>query len=629
MKRTLAMLLVLVLLLSACGKKNDEASAPSTSEPTASTEPTQPPEEGPLPNLGIYQPDSEIEKETAGAVKKFRLEGKSHYAVITMGEGLLVFSGDEETTLTLYSETADPVRVTLTGCSIYPDGSFTQVTDQGIGYYDEAKKEIVILDGKLQEKQRVRVPEDMKNGPVLSPDLKTAYYLNDTSLRSFELSTGISRLLQEGDFANQEIQAIHFDGTVVECLIDDEQGLRSSFISTENGQTLDTRDSVLSLRTLQQCYFAQWSENGAQQMVFGTRGEKPKSLVRLNQAYMDQPLLQLGALVEATAGDTGTVFSFYDLTLGTKSASVQWTKLGIPWGVVGDAQRKLVWFLAEEEGNATNLYCWDPALSQTEDTTSYVTPFYTAESPDKKGLEECAQRAKELGNKYNLRIVIWKDTLQYMPSDYTFEAEYMVPVFQLYLDRLEQALARYPKNFFKTLGKQSNNGKLTISLIRAAYGDNSLGSLTTADGAHYWRSGSGYIFLVMNSRFEQSLYHEMFHAIDSYVLTETKAYDFWDSLNPKGFKYDYDYITNQFRQDYKYLEDGSRSFIDMYSMSFPKEDRARIMEYAMMPGNEAYFKSSTMQSKLKTVCKGIREAFGLKKYAEPLPWEQYLKKPLV
>ena len=67
----------------------------------------------------------------------------------------------------------------------------------------------------------------------------------------------------------------------------------------------------------------------------------------------------------------------------------------------------------------------------------------------------------------------------------------------------------------------------------------------------------------------------------------------------------------------------------MYSMSFPKEDRARIMEYAMMPGNEAYFKSSTMQSKLKTVCKGIREAFGLKKYAEPLPWEQYLKKPLV
>lgn len=628
MKRIIALLLVLVILLSACGKKNEGTSAPSTSEPTTSTQPTVPPEEGSLPNLGIYQPDSEIEIETAGAVRKFQLEGKEHYAVVTMGEGLLVFSGDDETTLTYYSEGAAPLRVTLTGCSVYPDGSLTQVTDQGVGYYDEAKKEVVILDGKLKEKQRVRVPEDMKNDPILSPDLKTAYYLNDSSLRSFELSTGISRLLQEGDFAQQELCAIHFDGTVLECLIDDAAGLRSTFISAENGKTLDTLESVLTLQTLHQQYFAQWSENGFRQAVFGTRGETPKSLERQNQQFMGQPLLQLNALVEYSTDEAGTDFHYYDLTQGTRCASVRWTKIGIPWGIIADAQRKLVWFLAEE-GDTTNLYCWDPALSQTEDTANYVTPFYTAENPDTKGLEECAQKAKELGNKYNLRIVIWKDTLQYMPSDYTFEAEYLVPVYRNYLDRLDQALARYPKNFFKTLGKQSNNGKLTISLIRAAYGDNALGSLTTADGAHYWRNGSGYIFLTMTNLFEQTLYHEMFHAIDSYVLTETKAYDFWDSLNPKGFKYDYDYITNQFREDYKYLEDDTRSFIDMYSMSYPKEDRARIMEYAMMPECESYFASSTMQKKLKTLCKGIREAFGLKKYAEPLPWEQYLAKPLV
>ena len=62
----------------------------------------------------------------------------------------------------------------------------------------------------------------------------------------------------------------------------------------------------------------------------------------------------------------------------------------------------------------------------------------------------------------------------------------------------------------------------------------------------------------------------------------------------------------------------------MYSMSFPGEDRARVMEYAMMSGNDAFFESDTMQAKLQMICKGIRAAFGLKKYTEPLLWEQYL-----
>ena len=36
-----------------------------------------------------------------------------------------------------------------------------------------------------------------------------------------------------------------------------------------------------------------------------------------------------------------------------------------------------------------------------------------------------------------------------------------------------------------------------------------------------------------------------------------------------------------------------------------------------------------MQNKLKLLCQGIREAFGLEAYAEPLIWEQYLDEPLI
>ena len=63
-------------------------------------------------------------------------------------------------------------------------------------------------------------------------------------------------------------------------------------------------------------------------------------------------------------------------------------------------------------------------------------------------------------------------------------------------------------------------------------------------------------------------------------------------------------------------------------MSFPKEDRARILEYAMTEGNEHYFQSKTMQSKLRQLCIGIREGFGLKKSPDTFLWEQYLQESL-
>ena len=63
-------------------------------------------------------------------------------------------------------------------------------------------------------------------------------------------------------------------------------------------------------------------------------------------------------------------------------------------------------------------------------------------------------------------------------------------------------------------------------------------------------------------------------------------------------------------------------------MSFPKEDRARIMEYAMMAGNESCFETDAMQQKLRQLCIGIREAFGLEESAETFRWEQYLNEPL-
>ena len=52
------------------------------------------------------------------------------------------------------------------------------------------------------------------------------------------------------------------------------------------------------------------------------------------------------------------------------------------------------------------------------------------------------------------------------------------------------------------------------------------------------------------------------------------------------------------------------------------------MEYAMLEGFGRCFESEIMQSKLRKLCLGIRQAFDLKAYGDVLPWEQYLQEPL-
>ena len=618
MKRWLSVPLALAILLCGCAKN------PATPEPSQATEPIATEPEG--PNLGLYEPYSTVEILTSGAVRKFPLEGTSHYAMTTMGDGLLLFSGEEETTLTYLSDTSDPISVTLTGCYIYPDGNAVQVTDQGIGYYDSHDHTLVFLDSMLQESTRMSLPKEMINPPVLSADGQWIYYYADHSLRSLELRTGISRLLRESKYDVQKILGLHFDGSVLECSVIDGENEQTMFISTETGETLFTSEAQPVLHTMGQKYFAQWCEGIEWQFLFGTRGEKPKCLA-LSKTEVFFPLLGSSKLIAYQADETGTGLTVYDLAKGNQESKVRLSGISEPLSLQIDKNSGLIWFLADEIQDSNQaLYCWDTTLSQAEDNQTYVLPYYTAEEPDIKGLEQCIQQAEELGEKYGIRIQIWEDAVKTVPTDSIFEVEYLVPVYQRTLTALDEALTCYPEEIFKKIAKKSANRKLTISLVRDIYDSNELGSQNAEDGVLFWDNGSIYIALAMTDQPKVNIYHELFHAIDSYVLTECTAFDHWEELNPKEFSYDYSYILNQYREDTQYLEGKNRAFIDLYSMSYPKEDRARIMEYAMLDGNKAYFESDFMQMKLKRLCNGIREAFGLTDHEETYLWEQYLKK---
>ena len=160
-------------------------------------------------------------------------------------------------------------------------------------------------------------------------------------------------------------------------------------------------------------------------------------------------------------------------------------------------------------------------------------------------------------------------------------------------------------------------------------GVNGVGKTTTIGKlARQFEQQGKSVMLAAGDTSEKALYHELYHVMETHILGNSIALDQWAKLNPVGFEYDYDYLANAQRDGSEFLQPDTRSFVDTYSMSYPKEDRARIFEYAMTAGNEPLFAASPLQYKLKMLCQGIREAFGLKKSPENFLWEQYLNQPM-
>lgn len=611
MKRCLAWLLITMLLLSGCGSESG-VTAPELTQPVTTVPPP--------PDFVVYQAAHSVEVLTRGAVSCYSIGGEDYYGMIPTNGGMLLLSGQTDTTLTYVHDVSQPITATLSGRHLTIDELW--VTELGLCYYDEAAHTLVFLDQNLVESSRISLPEKLDAVPVLSGNGQLVYYYDADTLRCLELRSGISRLLKESRYPQHRVQQLHFDDTVLECRVSDGNTDKTLFISTQTGETLFETQTPVELLTRGQEYFARWHEGEQELLLFGNRGQTIQRLTPHREGAF-VPLFGSQLLVSHETDSTGTNLTCYDLEQGKDLSLVRLAGIGAPEGVVAQREEGKIWFLAESMVTGEEaLYCWDPSAGSETQEGSFLSPYYTAESPDREGLKRCQDQAKALSQTYGVRIELWKDALSPLPKDYSITVEYLVNVYERYLPILEQALRVFPKTVYQKLGRQSQNGKLTISLVREIYSTNELGSLTLEEGNHFWSDGSSYLVLAMNDKLEQSFYHELFHAMDSYILTETKAYDDWRKLNPTGFAYDYSYITNEFRDPKDYLNPQSRAFIDLYSMSYPKEDRARIMEYALLEGNEAYFTSKIMSKKLETLCKGIRKAFNLGD--GDYLWEQYL-----
>ena len=619
MKRILWLCLIALLLCGCTMQQTEETVAPIP-ETTVQILPE------PTETVGIYESHSDLEIQTGGAVRYYLPQVADAYGMRIMNGDVLVFSGPENTTLTRYTgQQLYAVAEIALDCRIDPEETSFQISENGITYFNPETRELVFLDNELKEVRRLAMPSDLTGKPVLSSDRMLVFYCTADAVWVLDTTTGLNRLLKSVSYPRQSVEAVLAEDSVLRCSLTDVQGWEYQiFISTQDGHQMAELQYEAELATGDGYYYVKTRDGVLDVVLFGQDSQETQALHPLDAFAQPWILAQSHGVVTASVSEGATGLDYYDLESGLRTASVALPGGIRPMYMESQSSSAVVWLMAYDPmASGAVVLRWDRNASETGDETDYTGSHYTAEIPDEAGLAECAALAEAIGQKYGVRILLGRDATAEQPWDYSLEYEYQVPVIRRELAELEQVLSQFPEGFFTKLHTQPN-----ICIVRSIRGNAASGSLDNAGGVQFWAGEKAYVVLAAGESLVQSFYHEMFHMIDSQVLSTTRTYYYWHNLNPAGCEYFQDYTSYLDADVSEYLQEENRVFIDAYSMSYPREDRARIMEYACMDGNAHYFQSEVMQSKLKTLCQGIREAFGLEKYEGSLLWEQYLSEPL-
>ena len=619
MKRIILFLLVALLLWGCAADPEPEIPTTEllTTATTAATEATV------ATTVGFYDPASALEAVTGGILQVYPLYRSDVSAIVPMDNGVLVFSGTETTTLTLLAGNDLYVKaVANLNCLIGADDPAVQVSAKGVTYYDAATRELVFLDAELKEGTRFSMPETIIGSPALSANRKNLYYCTENTLRTIELDSGLDMLLREMVSTDHRILGLHCADMIIACQATDSYGtLQTIFVSTENGRTLWETSDPLELATMGSRYFVRHLDNAYPELLTGTINGQVFQLHSTGFSAV-YPVLDLESVLLLTDnGQEGTVLELCNLDTGKRTHLLECFENFQPEWVTADPDGASILMLCYDVRYECDIICrWNLSGSTIADDRSYIHQRYTAENPDLAALSQYRAMADQLEQRHGVKLLFWNDALSESAPDLALNPEYQATAIEQWLTETDQILSIYPSGFLSQLTDAAGN-PLRICLVRSFDAKNPGEDLSCL--LHLDAAANPYIFVTLANNWQADFKHQLFHVIETHVLTTSSGFDSWSSLNPKGFYYTLTYdgkITDAIQP---HLESGA--FINLYATGFPKEDRAMTMLAAMESDNESLFQSKVMQSKLKLLSTGIRKAFGYRKSPEVFLWEQYLK----
>lgn len=175
------------------------------------------------------------------------------------------------------------------------------------------------------------------------------------------------------------------------------------------------------------------------------------------------------------------------------------------------------------------------------------------------------------------------------------------------LELLEQELAKYPEEFFHTLRNSISGGGLTLCLTGKIEGD-----LETLGFTRLLRDRYVVGLDITHEELAATLHHELWHAIEMRLSTDTFDTEEWSKCNPEGFQY-YEKYDEGYAGFTKWTYAGGAGkdscFVDSYARINAREDRARIWEAVMTEDANGCMEATALQKKLAIMVKAMEKVF--------------------
>lgn len=602
-------------------------------------------------------------------------------ALIPYGNCFLILESSDEEQSCLYM--VNPLTQELIATTQLPEGIYNSediyVNEQNqIEISNSMKSSIYFFDEELEEIGNIRIEAEFINGMVLSEDHSFIYYLDgeDGCIYQYETkSKHTTRIFTDTKFIEENYG-------VVEDLVDGDSCLVYSYYDTkeEKGYTVirdiatgkiryKSEAEMTNIKESGSEYVLNYNEDGLSEILYGKKEEDyPKILSfsdykeygQANISFENKIVISEKVVDDArdiyvnvleTEGKKDISFleennvscltlNMYDLETGLRPYTMDFYYVYGKDSYFSDA---LSVYLEDTDCVIIYLNCdspqwlvWDltKESSLSKDGENYLYAWQDPENPDRETLSSLRKRAKEIGENHGVEIHLGADVSSCPRDIYDYKISYNTIRIEKMLNLLEKALAKYPQGMLAQLDDEYGS----ILQIYLAGGIVALddSGLETAIGVQNTIENQTFLVVDINSfgDLENTIYHEIFHAIENHLFyTQTSGFDnvVWDRLNPEGFEYDYDYIVNEDNCNYEYIVGDTEHdiyFVDTYAKSFPNEDRARIMEYAMLNKTDIRrhnIDGKGIQKKLMYICELLRESFDTNGWPEKTVWENALQ----